>query len=420
MDNPQLLEYIRKQLAAGTPREDIVQKLLANRWKIADVDHAFSTITTESAAPGPASVSPFVQIDTGIDEKDSSRRTRLVVGILAGVVLVGGGIAFAYFTYFTTPSPTAILQRALQNTLTAKTLVFSATSTGSFAEPGAGMMLDGMGSSTLSATFTDTMNGAMDVSSPIHPSFDMQFALSATLAIATSTDSATMSAHMIYAHYILYSNLSKFNLNSTAPDSKLAAVPFGGSVVNSLAAALENTWVAWSATSTPLVASSSPALQADLTALHDYLSGLTYVTSLQNVGTENTDGVATYHLQASVQGEQALVDIVQRIIADVQLPSAPPLSTEQKKNLSQALTQGINMDLWIGTGDSRIYRIVTSSPIVFVNTETSATSTITSQEISFSNYNQPVVIVTPQNAKPLEQVMQGIVSGLATQKPATK
>lgn len=51
MINPQLLDYIRQQLAGGVSKEDTVKSLIANGWQVPDINEAFSSLEKAPSIP---------------------------------------------------------------------------------------------------------------------------------------------------------------------------------------------------------------------------------------------------------------------------------------------------------------------------------------------------------------------------------
>ena len=61
MVTPQLLDYVRQQLAAGIPKEEISKALLLMNWPVADINEAFASLDNPPPAPSPAQPAQPVQ-----------------------------------------------------------------------------------------------------------------------------------------------------------------------------------------------------------------------------------------------------------------------------------------------------------------------------------------------------------------------
>ncbi|MHB8660868.1 MAG: DKNYY domain-containing protein [Minisyncoccota bacterium] len=115
MVSPQLLDYIRQQLAAGVSKEEIVQSLITTGWQGQDINDAFSTIGTQPASvmtPGLTTQSPNVQMSAPTPVQPNNTRIRKSVWWVIAIsllLLIGAGAAFAaYYSGFFFTSPTAI------------------------------------------------------------------------------------------------------------------------------------------------------------------------------------------------------------------------------------------------------------------------------------------------------------------------
>ncbi len=77
MDNQQLLDYIKQQIAEGITDEDIKKALLQNGWSDADIDGALSTLR----APTPT-LSASMQLSS----------TVWIISVVVLILVVGGGV----------------------------------------------------------------------------------------------------------------------------------------------------------------------------------------------------------------------------------------------------------------------------------------------------------------------------------------
>ncbi len=65
--NQQLLDYVRQQLAAGVPREEIYKALLLLKWPSADIDEAFASAIIPSP-PVPSAAQPVQQVAATVQD----------------------------------------------------------------------------------------------------------------------------------------------------------------------------------------------------------------------------------------------------------------------------------------------------------------------------------------------------------------
>ena len=116
MTNPQLLDYIRTQLAAGVSKEQIQAALTTQGWTTQDINEAFAT-----PQPSPTTV---------LTPKPVFNNRKIIFSSIVGVVIVlaGVGVAFAapsirtFIAGYTTP------QNSSQNTIATSTQQTNGTS----------------------------------------------------------------------------------------------------------------------------------------------------------------------------------------------------------------------------------------------------------------------------------------------------
>ncbi len=111
MVDPQLMDYVRQQVAAGVPREEISKTLIATGWKEGDVQEAFanvSTYTQPQVSPNPSATLTPTQADPSagasadapivIERPVGMITAGKLMALFFGVVIVGGlGLVAAYY-----------------------------------------------------------------------------------------------------------------------------------------------------------------------------------------------------------------------------------------------------------------------------------------------------------------------------------
>ena len=123
MVSPQLLDYIRQQLAAGVSKEEISKALIANSWQVVDINEALA------AFPSPQLVTPPPVVQAPIQNPVQPAISRGHKGVWATVIvlllLVGAGGAYAAYQYglFTSPTitTTVVLPSPVANTAVSTT-----------------------------------------------------------------------------------------------------------------------------------------------------------------------------------------------------------------------------------------------------------------------------------------------------------
>ena len=434
--NP-LLTFIENQLKLGVTRDVITNQLIGQGWKRFDIDQAFISL---EVPPAQASTSPIptpsmtsVPISTASpipqtqpvynaipQNQPQPKKSKLLLTLVIFVValcVVGGG-AFAYYKFFMPGlSPTDILKKSFDATLNVRSFSFTATSTG--------QVEDQLGNGIPSSSdFTFNSSGSIDFHVPSAPLFAIDLGINANSNTTSYTGSLSSDIGTIFINKSVYLDLKNFKVSYTSSDPKAAQAQSFVSLANIVAALFENKWIQFDESGAISAGTQNPQSLSteDVTAVKNYVSGMSYIKAISNAGDENINDISTYHLKMTVQGNQALVDLIQKIATD----QGKTMTPDQVQNLSQTLTtQKIDIDIWIGKADFLVYKIVTlpvsiSSPVTVGNSQSSVKMTM-SQEISFSDYNQPVSVTAPQGAIPMQQVLQGLMGGLnsgATTKSA--
>lgn len=422
--NEQITSYIKTQLAAGVTRSDIREALVASGWQVEDIAVAFQAVENPDALPVPQAT-PAAPTTTVVSMTSTTNKAKwLAAGVVAaGVLLVGGGTAYAYFAFFATQAPLQILQKAYTNSLAAKTYAFSGNAEGTISISGVASDLSQIGAaaSTVSEQFKGVGSGVVDVTDFRHPRLDITSTSSMQFTIGTSSSgSADVAGRLISLDRKAYFDLTHFNFGLSGSDSQpQAGLQFAVALVNGFANALQNKWILADATTTTAsfsqIATSSPQVAADIDALKKYGAGLSYIQSVQNKGNESLAGVDMYHLGVTIQAGNDFVSLVKSFLTDANSDVATASSTgEIMQELGPVLMQKVTADVWVGKSDYRIYQIKLSPlSAVFGAQGAYATTTLSSETLSLSNYDGPVSITAPQGAQSLEDVFGGLF-GLST------
>jgi hypothetical protein len=301
-----------------------------------------------------------------------------------------------------------LLQKSIHATLAAPSVSFAATSTSNISSALSG-------APAIAGNLTLTSVGSVDRHTPGSPLLDLTLGGNFSTNTATDTGSAAFSLHTIYAQKHLYLELNNFILSYKSTDPKEAMVQLVVLLANGFAASIENKWIDLGTqqedASLVHLATSSPALARDEAALVAYAQGGSYVTSAQNIGVENINGIPAYHLKLVLTFEQQLADLILNIQTDQNPASAGTASYLQLKNsLARQVGNKANVDVWVGKSDSLLYQL-TLSPLTITDSTTNST-VVVSMQSTYSDYGNTFSIVAPQGAEPLQQIMGQLLGGL--------
>ena len=353
--------------------------------------------TPQITPPAPQNISP---------NHNASKLPFISIVVVIILCLTGGSV-FAYYRFFVpTISPIDILKNSVQASLKVRSFSFAATSTGKVEN-------NKVSGVPTPSDFTVTSNGSIDYHTLDSLLLEFNLGVNASANTATSTGSLNIGTDSIYANHNFYVNLKNFNLSYSSTDSKTASAQIFVALVNGFASSLLNKWIQIDTSNTIKTPSSQSTMsEEDKALVRDYITGMSYITAISNVGDETIGSTPTYHLKVTIQNGQKLNDIIRKISLERNAATAYDMDTFNKSmgDISKTIDQKVDFDIWIGKHDSLVYKIV-STPVT-ISIEQSGTKTTSSGETTFSNYDVPSSITAPQGAVPIEQVMQSLFGSM--------
>ena len=99
MVSSQLLDYVRQQLAAGIPKEELSKSLITSGWQVSDINEAFASIS-----PSPSTQMP---VQNSVQHTVSSHKGMMAVVIVLLLLVGAGGVYAAYHYGLFTPPTTS-------------------------------------------------------------------------------------------------------------------------------------------------------------------------------------------------------------------------------------------------------------------------------------------------------------------------
>lgn len=333
------------------------------------------------------------------------------VAVIIVLLIVGAGGVFAYYTFSNTDlSPTDIFKKSLQASYGVKSFSFSATSTGQVTNK----FDEGIPNSI---NFTSAVNGVVDFHSLNNPLLNINFTANAKANDATTTASLSFGLNTMYIPSSLYFNLDNFAVSFKSSDKKLAtsqtSVQTSVTMMNGIGASLKGKWVQLDIPniSSTTIAENLSSNKEYVVAVKDYILGLSYIKTINEVGSEIINGTPTHHLKMTVRLGQEFINLLEEI-ANKGVPVDSRNSKEFNDgmdSLSKFADQTIDVDIWVGQNDFLVYKTVTT-PVSISDVQTETTSVV-SQESVFGNYNKPVILTAPKNAMSFEEVLKDVLGG---------
>lgn len=340
----------------------------------------------------------FNNSNSVIENIPSTEKTnfkKILIIIIAIALFIGGG-AFAYHTLYT--SPTKILEKSLQNSSKVRSISFNSTSTTKIINE----------SETEMPTISNfsLLSGSIDFNSIEKLAFDIDISNISKTEPETGDNSLTIGLKTIFTQKNLYFNLKDLNVKYDSSDSEgIDTVGMILGMVETFAKSLQNKWIVIDTTDAINTHSSKNSLdENEMQMIRDYVTEMSYIKNIEKVGDDKINDIETYHLKVTMQHDQKLVDIIKKITSEED-------QTVNVDDYSQILNQKIDLDLWIEKKDYMIYKIVTSP--VSVNDSNTGNKAISSQEITFSNHNQPITVSAPEDTITFEELMVNMFEGMA-------
>jgi len=310
-----------------------------------------------------------------------------IVSIIGGILIIGGGV-FAYSNYF--QSPEKIAQKMMVNLAEIKSLEYSGEikteintddllgGSSSFLQPRQST------SDKKKSNFLINFTGLSDIQNPNTPKSQFSFNI--------KTDALTQKEFI-------------FGLEVKTIDKiiyiKLSDVPNLGFFDLS---AIKNQWIK---IDNEVQKKQELALE-QIEKLKTVVQQAKIFKITEKLASEKIEGVNTYHYKFIIdkEGVKNLFIEIGKIVQD------KTLTEKELADLDEGL-EGVESpegEIWIGKKDLLPYKITLSSMIK--ETDKSKISGEVSFTLLLKNFNKPVQIDTPQQAKPLEEFLKELFRGV--------
>lgn len=425
MITPDLVDYIKKQLATGRNRQEISPPLLAQGWTPEDLNQAFVAAGGASVPPeaqptgapvvSPSSSFPPEEVLTPAEVErifgpGQGPKKKVLVAIAAALALLlfGGGALAAWLFYF--QSPERILSQAQAKSQQIKSSSFSGQLNLEVEAPGLNDFLSTLNGSaspapnlpiSTKAAIGATVNfeGKTDVSDKSHPKLDFSFDL-------VNKDQPVTNQNAFGAELRLLDQLIYLQLKESA------WLPLGD---------LKNQWIkidlaALKKQAEQMGAKTETNQSWQLTneqtqKLLVEVQKLKILKITRQLPGEKIDNQNTYHYAYAIDKE-ALKKLILELPDILNLSAETRLTDQQKQDLDKAFSSlsEINGEIWIGKKDLFLRResIKFGVQVDEKDVQGSAKMDLT---IENKDINQPVVVETPAQTKSLEEVIGPLLQG---------
>jgi hypothetical protein len=424
----ELADYVKEQRGKRYSDNMLRTVLLTAGYDKATVEEALASQTIQpatsntSAAPSIAPASTIAQPTQPPSETGNGGKKWGIV-IAAVIILFGAGTAFAYFTYF---APSLSSAQVLQNMYTAaptiKTLTFSGgvTSTIYIQEPTASLSLDpSLASFPTSTTSFITINGESDLSDLTNIKQSSTILVSGDIGNqAFGTTVEAISLGQIY--YVKLDNLSIGTSTAPNPLTSMFAFFIGqwfkidpAEIAQTFMSSQVTNQIAQVQSSTQLTAAEIQQLRTD--AMQDQI-----ISVSQALPDATINGEETYHYKLAINMDNLktfLTTAVGVISSNAPADASSTLSTVQLQAMENSLSdiQVNDLEIWVGTKNFYPYQLTADISEPAPSSSQSQTSSQPLADILMTmqsnNFNQPLTITAPADAKDVATILQGFAAG---------
>lgn len=375
MANQQLIDYINQEVKLGTHQEKIESDLVTAGWQSPDVTEAFKSLKT-----------PVISNKKPINLK----KILLISGlVLAGLALVGGGV-LAYNAYFYSPEKN--IERMFNNLSNIKTMAYSGELKVSANVPET--LVSAKKLSNLSLTF----DGASDTQNfdDIRGLFSFQIKTDAVSGLELSLGLEMRSlSKMLFLKLSNLPNLGFIDLGALSDKwIKLDESMISQNNAGSLSEKYKNI--------------DSNLVKEKAIKLKNLFVSDKVITISETLKKENINGQDTYHYKYIINKEA-----LKKFSAEAALLMTDKALTAQEIASSSEQIDKIDLsegELWIGKKDFMPYKLSFNAKAKD-ETNPSAENQI-NLVLFFKNFNQPVKIEAPADAKTVTELMSSLMGGM--------
>jgi hypothetical protein len=442
MQNQELFNYIKENLAKGHNKEEIRKALLNIGWAENDINEAFNSMSAPNIQP-PRPIQPPqparpVQPSTQPSQptqptqtiepkqdiarklpakpllsthKKSPKQLSVALAIIIGVLIIGGAV-FGYFNYY--KSPGNIIAKVMDASKNVKSLAYSGQVDltlefpdelmGAPTFPFVGNLQPDIASFDGTVDISINLDGTMDLNDPEESKEALKISLGSNMAEGKSVLEIISIGSIGYFKldegfdlgFIDISSVENqwFKVDPAEIKEQLGGL-FGDQV--SILDQVEE------------ITGDQGISEEQKSLLEDIISKLPGILKLgEKLANEKMDDVDTYHYKFSLD-KDGVMELLMSI--DTAFPSEE-LSQEQLDEISTNLDDldYLEGEVWIGEEDYLIRKI----SVVFTPEPSEEKTIIESVNFSIelSNYNELVQIDAPESSKSLQEFIEGLFSGL--------
>lgn len=398
MVNPQLADYVSKELQANISRDEIRGNLLKQGWPAAEVEAALAMAPSAPLVQAPAAVSPLgAAMPPAAKGMNKKRWIMIGAGVIVLALLIGGG-AYAYFGYYL--STDRIMGEARARIMAVKTVQYQGKALFNSSETDSDPATPYRGEKPrkLAVDFSGSANTEKIDNASSYFSINIKGNPLSTDEVTSLGVDMRSIATMMYVKMSWPADekkngqlamLDSFNDKWYSLDIEALRKQYGGAVADQLAkdSFAENT--------------------AKVKAALNRHQPLVITGRLPS---EKINGASMFHYGYTFDKKELaelLIDLRGLITSDPETSQAD--KDEIRRDIEKA--QMPTGEMWLSTKDYLPYRIT------FNAANKTTVGTVTSDwslalDLNLSKYDEPVVVEKPADARPFEEVLKAIFGGM--------
>lgn len=381
MVQAELQKYVSEQLAHGVSSEEIKKAVLASGWNDKDVADTFAAMnlsTPASAAPVTATATPVQNVVKKPMDK------KMILGVIfAALVVLGGGSAFAYYKY--TTSPDYVVAKMFTADVDVTSMEFDGSMDMNFTT------VASSSAPALSQKVSFGFNGGFDVKDEKDPKVSANVSVNYQGMLAKP-----VSADLVYAGKSMYFRINDApDLGASLPLSELNGLWF--SLTESDLASLTEM------TATTTVSPTGTLTPAQTKQVMEAVKKHKVFVLKETKADEVVNGVSTYHYVFTMD-KNGLIPFMKEV-API---TGETFTAEQEAQLKESLEMfdTISGEIWVGKKDYMPYRL---SLVFGIKPNESMSSGNMTMTMSFKNFNKAFNVTVPSGATPAAEFFNGMM-----------
>ncbi len=394
MSNEEAIVFIKSQLSQGIKQEQIVGELMHQGFAYRDINQliaqamASGSVAPQQPAPSAPSnqnfnTAPQTQTYQQAGSSSGHKKTFVIIGIVAALVILGGAGAYAYYSY-SNPDPITVLHKMMASISQVNS--FSASLSGDFTDENSGGMDLFSGESASSSATTTTSKTHTELSADI----DLADVNNPQFSINFSGNSGSGMMMVVLGGQLIYKD--KTGYLKVNPGTSIGPISLN---------MISGQWVKIEPQkdiSTSTIPGVGLGVSGDklnvtpdqIAQVRNIIKNAYFFNNVTKLPDETVNGVSTRHYKFSVD-ETAL----NKFSDDVALV----FDSNYVATTTPEIPQGANLEIWVGAGDYLPRKFVESDGKNQV-------------QATYSNYNSIPAIQVPQDTKSFQSVLEEVFGSM--------